>query len=255
MNPQIKRLIYIFTTAILFVGTFVLLKSKYSTWLRVKNSSIDYAMELKEIDYLLIGSSSFRKGLDPEKLAKHLGGISIVAYNGNTPLQMKEELLFLMSNGVKIKRLVLELNPLLFSSIGISDLRLLLDLDYKSKINIFNTLEEKGWKDVYEFFVLSNNDYIITYPIVSPILSRRYERGGSNMSDDSITKEHGLTSIRHPIEKEESPIRQEHIDAIGDIIKIARDNNIDLFFIEMPKFKILPWQIIIRRLKIVSASC
>ena len=195
---------------------------------------------MKEVDTLFVGASSFRKGLNMHTIDENLDGSSyMLTYNGNQPMNMYLEIRELFNSGVKIDTLVMEFDPGMISSgPDLSDKRLLWDIDFTSQWNLWKLLSKREDADFfmfYDYWVSSNIDYLATYPVSAPVISKRYYLGG-NTGEDNVP---GLSADEleslDVIEAEGFAELQK--SSLQDIIDLCKANNTKLICLESPNYK------------------
>lgn len=233
-----KTLLTLLTAFILFIAV-VLLKNCYSYKISNKDMGIQSVISQKEVDYLFVGSSSFRKGVNMRTLESELdGSVFMLTYNGNQPMNVMIELEDIIKAGTKLGTVIYEIEPgMVDRGADLSDKRLLWDVDMSSKVKIWNYLKDREDADFFMFFdywVSSNMDYLITYPIAHKVIAKRYYLGGNDGED--------VSSGKTAKELEELPIKEDpgidklQGESLVNIIKLCKDNGIDLIFIEPPKY-------------------
>jgi len=87
---------------------------------------------------------------------------------------------------------------------------------------------------MFDYFVSSNMDYLITYPLAKPVISKRYYKGG-NTGEDEVK---GLTAEElDALEvKEEAGFNELQKESLKHIIDLCRENNTNLIFLESPNY-------------------
>lgn len=205
------------------------------------SNGMQAAISEKKIDSLFLGSSLFRQGIDIMTLEQGLEGNSyVMSYNGNQPVQMKEELEMLLRNDVEISNLYVDLY--VYSSAlrpAISDTRLIWDLDMEGKMAVFGdmvTYSQAGFTEFVDFFITSNNKYMICYPLFQIVSKNEFYKGGNVRETLGSTKE-VLDSLGTPGDRE--GIDETQKKALQDIMEICEQENINLCFVEIPKYKTL----------------
>ena len=205
------------------------------------SNGMQAAIGQKKIDSLFLGSSLFRQGIDIMTLEEGLEGNSFVmSYNGNQPVQMKEELEMLLRNDVEISNLYVDLY--VYSSAlrpAISDTRLIWDMDMKGKVAVFwdmVTYSEAGFSEFVDFFITSNNKYMVCYPMFQMVSKNEFYKGGNLRETLGSTKE-VLDSLGTPGDRE--GIDETQKDALQEIMEICEREGIRLCFVEIPKYKTL----------------
>lgn len=233
-----KTVLTIIISFLIFLSV-VVLKNCCSYLLPNNAFGIRYITAQDSVNNLFIGSSSFRKGIDMMALEKNLDpNTYMLTYNGNQPMNVYVELKQILEAGTKINTIVYELEPgMVDRGADLSDKRLLWDIDMKSKKEIWNYLSERDDADFFMFFdyyVSSNMDYMLTYPISYPLIAKRYYKGGNNGEDYSAAKSKEELDML-PI-SEDPGIDALQKDSIVKIIDLCNDNGIDLIFLEPPKY-------------------
>lgn len=234
-----KKTVLTITISFLVFLCVVVLKNCFSYMLPNNAFGIRYITSKEKADYLFIGSSSFRKGIDMKALENELGEDTyMLTYNGNQPMNVLVELKQMLEAGTKIDTIVYELEPgMVDRGADLSDKRLLWDIDMKSKKEIWDYLKERDDADFfmfYDYYVSSNMDYLLTYPISYPMIAKRYYKGGNNGEDVSIAK------TKEELDKlpiaEDPGIDSLQKESIVNIINLCNDNGIKLIFLEPPKY-------------------
>jgi len=234
-----KKTVLTITISFLVFLCVVVLKNCFSYMLPNNAFGIRYITSKEKADYLFIGSSSFRKGIDMKALENELGKDTyMLTYNGNQPMNVLVELKQMLEAGTKIDTIVYELEPgMVDRGADLSDKRLLWDIDMKSKKEIWDYLKERDDADFfmfYDYYVSSNMDYLLTYPISYPMIAKRYYKGGNNGEDVSIAK------TKEELDKlpiaEDPGIDSLQKESIVNIINLCNDNDIKLIFLEPPKY-------------------
>lgn len=229
---------------IAFITFLLIVFAKNCFSIKLPNSAMGVqavisASKENRIDYLFIGASSFRKGVDMPKIEKELPGKSfMLAYNGNQPMNMDVELSQIIANGVIPETLIVEFDPAMISNhADLSDKRLLWDIDMNSKITIWKELSKREDADFfmfYDYWVSSNIDYLATYPVSYPLISKRYYLGGNNGQEYTASKtKEELDAM--PI-KEDDGFNELQKSSILHIIDLCRDNGINIIFAESPNY-------------------
>lgn len=234
-----KKTIRTIIISFLIVFAVVMLKNCCSYMLPNHAFGIRYIIGEGNADYLFVGSSSFRKGINMMTLEKELGDNTYaLTYNGNQPMNVYIELKQMLEAGTEIGTIIYELEPgMVDRGADLSDKRLLWDIDMKSKHEIWQHLKERDDADFfmfYDYYVSSNMDYLLTYPVSYPMIAKRYYKGGNNGSDVSPAKtKKELDKL--PI-KEDPGIDDLQKDSLVKIIELCENNGIKLIFLEPPKY-------------------
>lgn len=233
-----KTIITLVTAFILFIG-IVLMKNCFTYKIPNEDMGIQSVISKKNMDYLFIGSSSFRKGVNMKTLESELdGSVFMLTYNGNQPMNVLVELEEIIKAGTHIGTVIYEIEPgMVDRGADLSDKRLLWDVDMSSKIRIWNYLKDRDDADffmLFDYWVSSNMDYLITYPVAHKVIAKRYYLGGNDGEDVSDGKS-AEELDKLPI-KEDPGIDKLQEESLVNIINLCDDNGIDLIFLEPPKY-------------------
>lgn len=238
-----KLLISIFLTLTLCFG-LVFIKNQYGRFL-FSNST--YGMEpliSKQIlvDNLFLGSSMFRQGIDIGALENQASGFSwILAYNGNQPITEYYELKYLLDHGVKIKTLFLDMYAYAMTAeVKISDERLFLHTDIPFKLSLCRELSRVkglGISELWQMFVTSNNEMLLTWFLHKKMIEPRYRNGG-NLAQVPSLQGVKLTERDLPV-AEQLEFRAVHKQFLIKILELCRENEIEVVMIETPKHTML----------------
>ena len=90
-----------------------------------------------------------------------------------------------------------------------------------------------GLKDFYEMFVTANNEQILMYPINNVIVSSQFRNGGSLLSLAGKTEEH-LDTLDLGVR---DGLFESQIAGYDRIVELAKEYDINLLFIETPKYE------------------
>ena len=229
-----KRLLKTISLAFLILVMLLFVKNNYSFML-LNNASYGSTNIINkgEINNLFIGSSMFRQGIDIKTLEDNREDNYILSYNGNSPYLEYYELLNLLDNNVKINNLYVDMYVyVMYQEPKISDEKMLLEFDFKQKKEILSKIGN-GFSLLYETYVTSNNEFIITYPINSQIVNNTFYKGGSLLTPSGESSEVLDNSYVYDLSGDMNSIQVEYLIKL---IKLAKDNNINLTFIETPKY-------------------
>ena len=229
-----KRLLKTISLAFLILIMLLFVKNNYSFML-LNNASYGSTNIINkgEINNLFIGSSMFRQGIDIKTLEDNEEDNYILSYNGNSPYLEYYELLNLLDNNVKINNLYVDMYVyVMYQEPKISDEKMLLEFDFKQKKEILSKIGN-GFSLLYETYVTSNNEFIITYPINSQIVNNTFYKGGSLLMPSGESSEVLDNSYVYDLSGDMNSIQVEYLIKL---IKLAKDNNINLTFIETPKY-------------------
>lgn len=241
-----KRLLFFISLSFLAVMLIMTAKNEYSRFLPSPGYGMGEIVQQKNIDYLFIGSSTFRRGLDIEVLNKLPGNVYILAYNGCQPVTIEMVLEYLLKQGVTIKHLFVDFYPYTAAARpALSDTRLLMDTDIDFKIDLwqslhayktdsFQAIEDKA-SDLYEMFISSNNAIILWWPLYQKLIRSKNYRGGIR----NLRAEHGQTQetlAQLPMFGKRDGLQKVQIDAYQKIIQTASKHGIQLTYLEIPKY-------------------
>lgn len=232
-----KKKILIITSAILLSLVIVLLKNNFSQRLPGKEYGTQPLVKEKYVDGLYVGSSMFKLGIDPNEIGDN---DYVLSYNGNEPTNIKEELSYLINNDVKINNLYIDMYAWTVArEPWIDDLSVLWDVDLQTINNLYKDLQDTNpnLSYKYEFYVSGNNDLLLSYPISINAMNNYFLKGGKNYYSSGSTKEY-LDSLDLPtFTNNEVKIEDEQIEAIKQINNMCIKHNINLIFVETPKYE------------------
>ncbi len=234
-----KKLIITICITVFLFAAIVYAKNAYSYLLPNSAMGVQSVIARGEVDTLFIGSSAYRKGIDMPMLQKKCGDVFMLTYNGNEPMNIAVELSEILAAGTKIHRLVVDFNPSMADrGADLSDKRLLWDVGLAAKVRLWKYIaQEESTKafTFYDFWVLSNNDYMVTYPVAYPLISSRYELGGGIASEDTPGADEE-TLMNLPLVENPGihPLQQSSVD---EIMKMCDQNGIELIWLEAPRYR------------------
>ena len=222
--------------------SIIILKDQFAyNLMKNSNRGMEPLMERKTIENLYIGSSMFRQGLDPNVLFDYYNSDNyyILSYNGNDPVLTLFELSHLINNNVKVQNLYVDMY--VYSTLGspqLQDEKLLLDISIKDKYELFRiisvdkSIPEKA-SYFWRIFITSNNELIFTWLLDQNIISNQFKNGGSTTIAPGQTT-NSLISYGVPIV--DGSMNSIQHKAILGIIDLCHRNDINLIFIETPKY-------------------
>lgn len=226
------------------VGLFVVIlitvgKNAFSYHFYEESNGMQAAIHRETIDSIFIGSSMFRQGIDIYEAEESLDGTTFVlTYNGNQPVMMLEELEYMVDNGLTIKNLYVDLYPYNAAVVPwISDVKMLWDSDFGFKVDVWNILNDYNKVNVseaYEWFFLANNEYMLTYPINSRVVSSMFHDGGSTVASAGKTKEELDATPTLGTREGTLDIQMESFVGIADF---AKEHDINMIYLETPKYQ------------------
>ena len=150
---------------------------------------------------------------------------------------MAKELEYLLENGLQIENLYIDFYAYTLTAVPwISDTKMFLDTDLSFKMDAWKTMaahSDVGLKDFYEMFVTANNEQILMYPINNVIVSSQFRNGGSLLSLAGKTEEH-LDTLDLGVR---DGLFESQIAGYDRIVELAKEYDINLLFIETPKYE------------------
>ncbi len=205
--------------------------------MRHANFGITRAATESGLDWLFIGSSMFRQGLDIKNLWGGQAATYMFAYNGNQPVLELEELRLFLERGGSVKNCAIDMYAYSLTAVpGLSDVRLLLDADLSDTLSIFAALKAGGnadWTTCYQMLFQANNELLLTLPVAFKFMNERYCMG-ANLGSRAGSTEKALMALP-PLPKRFKP-NPRQAEALAEMVKLCRENGTGVSFIETPKF-------------------
>ncbi len=231
MNRVVKALVVAVSICIVIVP----IKDEYESRLLLYASyGLPALIRQGEVDNLYLGSSMFRQGIDILEMNERGDANYVLAYNGNQPVTEEWILRYLIENGVSIGTLYVDMYVYTaYSEPQISDEKIFMEVGLNEKWQLYQLMPDAGIEEFFRIFVTANNETLLTWPILSNIVEQRFKQGGSITETQGITTEQIQQLAVPQINKE---INLDQMHAIEEIIKIAQENNIEVVFIETPKY-------------------
>lgn len=241
VNEMLKKTLKGVLAGVILACAFLGVKNAIAYQFPSKSCGMQAAIKEETIENLFLGSSLFRQGIDITALEEGLEGNSFVmSYNGNQPVQMLEELKMLLRNDVEISNVYMDLY--VYSCAlrpAISDTRLIWDMDMTGKNALFSdmvTYSQAGFQEFFDFYVSSNNEYMIFYPVFQMVMKGEFYKGGNIRNTAGSSKE-VLDALNTPGDREGiHPVQRQ---AIEQIMELCKEKEIQLSFIEIPKYQTL----------------
>ena len=197
---------------------------------------------MREVDELYTGSSMFRNGLNLYGLEKRTDRVFLVQYGGSDPAMNSLILENLIERGLVIKHFYVDMYAWAAArDPWPSDAILFFEAPFNMKLKIWDAMKQNKDADLvsaaWEMFMQSGNDMFIFWPIYSRLAARAYHKGG-NLKSYYDVKPSGQKEAFPEIPEEnfDIEINPAQRDAIIKIINLCRENNINLTFIETPKY-------------------
>ena len=234
-----KKIILTIACSMLFILAAVIGKNLYSCRIPIRNRGIRDAVLTGDLDVLFIGSSTFRCNIDMRAMDEAFQNRAYdISYGGNqlvaASIQYDE---LKKRSGNHYGLMVFELGPLMLTEdVSISDSRVIWDLSWSGKKALWEKMEESGstgFPLMYEYFVTSGMDDLITFPATEPFYATRYYKGVKTEAAPSPGKE--------VLEREEFDISlsqpvQAQIDALRELIGKCRSDKQAFVFVESPHY-------------------
>ena len=238
VNKMLKKTLTGVLAGVLLACAFCGVKNAIAYQFPGKSSGMQAAIKEKHIENLFLGSSLFRQGIDIVTLEDELQGNSfVISYNGNQPVQMLEEFKMLLRHDLEVSNVYIDLY--VYSSAlrpAISDTRLVWDMDMTGKNALFSDMvnySEAGFPEFFDFYISSNNEYMIFYPVFQMAMKGEFYKGGNIRNTIGSSKE-VLDALETPGAREGiHPVQRQ---AIEQIIDLCREEGIRLSFVEIPKY-------------------
>lgn len=234
-----KKAIISMVAALFIIAAAVAVKNVYSCEVPIGNRGIRSAINEGDLDILFIGSSTFRSNLDIHELdAAFDDRAYIISYGGNQYVAADIQYDEIKNRSDKSYGLmVFELDPLMLTEeVKLSDSRVIWDLSFPGKLALWDKLKNAGNADfsvMYEYFVTSGMDDLITYPLTERIYSTRYYKGAK--TDD--TKSSGKDFLENEeFDISDSKLVKPQADAVIETIEKCRRDGQDFIFLECPHY-------------------
>ena len=232
-----KKVIITLAVAFIIIAAAVAFKNVYSCEMPIRNRGIHDAIKTGDLDILFIGSSTFRANIDmPSMDEAYNGRVYDISYGGNqlvaTAIQYDE---IKRRSGNNYGLMVFELGPMMLTQeVALSDTRVIWDLTWEGKKALWDSMYAAGNTDfpmMYEYFVTSGMDDLITFPVTEPFYGTRYYKGAK--TDETASPGKAV------LEGEEFDISgktliQAQADAVADIISECRRDGQEFIFLESP---------------------
>lgn len=230
-----KRILCIILISLCFVIAFVLMKyALFERALQHSNRGMRSISKAEEVSDLFIGSSMFRQGIDASALDD---GAYLLAYNGNQPFYEAMEARRMLDEGAKIRRIIVDMYPYsVTNKLGVSDVRLVMDGDIPFTFSVFSALHDQGLSVslLFEMLFQNNNEIFLTFPISYPLIDRRYLRGSAtSMIHGKSSEELDKLKVQPFSKLAFDPVQEE---GLAQLISLCHDNDIDIVFLETPKY-------------------
>ena len=232
-----KKAIITVAAALITIIAAVTFKNVYSCEMPIRNRGIHDAIKTGDLDVLFIGSSTFRANIDMPAMDEAFDGrVYDISYGGNqlvaTSIQYDE---LKRRSGNDYGMIVFELGPMMLTQeIALSDSRVIWDLTWEGKKQLWKSMYTAGNTDfpmMYEYFVTSGMDDLVTFPVTEPFYGTRYYKGAKT-DETGSPGEAVLEGEEFYIS--DKTLVQAQADAVADIIRKCRDDGQEFIFLESP---------------------
>ncbi|MBQ7583612.1 MAG: hypothetical protein IJT24_03285 [Lachnospiraceae bacterium] len=232
-----KKILITVAAAFIIVAAAVAFKNVYSCGMPIKNRGIHDAIETGDLDILFIGSSTFRANIDMPLMDEAFDGrVYDISYGGNqlvaTAIQYDE---VRRRSDHEYGVIVFELGPMMLTQeVALSDSRVIWDLSWTGKKELWKSMYDAGNTDfpmMYEYFVTSGMDDLITFPVTEPFYSTRYYKGAK--TDETVSPGKDVLDGEEFDISDQTLIRAQ-ADAVADIIGKCRRDGQEFIFLESP---------------------
>lgn len=234
-----KKIVITLIASLAVIVLAILLKNEYSCKIPIHNRGIEDAISQGPLDVLFIGSSTFRSNIDmPSMDDAYDGKVYTIAYGGNQLVASDIQYDELKSRTDDMSNLiVMDLDPLMLTEeVKLSDSRVIWDLSFDGKKRLYSKMAEAGNTDLsvmFEYFVSSGMDDLITYPVTERIYATRYYKGAKTDETPSSGLEY-LENEKYDIS--DAALVEAQIDALIDLIEKSRNDSQKMVFLECPKY-------------------
>lgn len=235
-----KKILKYIILSILVAGILVIVKNQYSSCLL---NGATYGMptliQVGKVDNLFLGSSMFRQGIDINVLETEYPNKNyILSYNGNQPVLEYLQLKKLVNEEVEIENLYVDMYAYsAWSTPDISDIKFLMELNLQDKITLWKVIsehnEDYGIEEFWRMFVNGNNEIILSWPLNEGLINSRFYRGGTIVKTVPSTVAELKNMKVQSIKGQMNLVQKEYLTKLIDL---AKDNNINIVFIESPKY-------------------
>lgn len=232
-----KKVIITLAVAFIIIAAAVAFKNVYSCEMPIRNRGIHDAIKTGDLDILFIGSSTFRANIDmPSMDEAYNGRVYDISYGGNqlvaTAIQYDE---IKRRSGNDYGLMVFELGPMMLTQeVALSDTRVIWDLTWEGKKALWDSMYAAGNTDfpmMYEYFVTSGMDDLITFPVTEPFYGTRYYKGAKT---DETTSPGKVVLEGEEFDISGKTLIQAQADAVADIISECRRDGQEFIFLESP---------------------
>ena len=234
-----KKAIITIITVVIISFVIVCSKNLFSKDIPIGNRGIKSAIDAGDLDVLFIGSSTFRCNIDmPTMDEAYDGRVYDISYGGNQLVAASiqyDEIKSRSSNDYGL--MIFELGPMMLTEkVALSDSRVIWDLSWEGKKRLWEKMKDAGNTDfstLYEYFVTSGMDDLITYPITEPFYATRYYKGAK--TDE--TPSPGLAVLENAaFDISQEALVAAQAEAVKEIIEKCRRDGQPFLFLECPHY-------------------
>ena len=232
-----KKVILTLIAALLVTAAAVGFKNVYSCEMPIRNRGINDAIKTGDLDVLFIGSSTFRANVDMPMMDKEYDGrVYDISYGGNqlvaTSIQYDE---IKRRSDHRYGLMVFELGPMMLTQeVALSDSRVIWDLSFEGKRELWESMYDAGNTDfpmMYEYFITSGMDDLITFPVTEPFYGTRYYKGAK--TDETPSPGQDVLE-REEFDISDKTLVEAQAEAVVNIIRKCREDGQEFLFLESP---------------------
>ena len=231
-----------FILGLILSAGLIAAKNIYSCELSAQiDKGIYRSAKIGTIEKLYIGSSMFRQGIDIHEAAEFCEDTFLLAYNGFDPANEYLVLSYLVNQRVPIKTVYLDMYAYSAAKESwLAESRMMFDSPLSLKLSLWNIIKHNTNADLpsaaYELFISSGNDMFILWPLYRKLVSSRYCKGGAALGSYSSGTTREKLSLTPVPDSGSARMNPDQKQAVIRIIDLCRANNIELIFIETPKY-------------------
>lgn len=232
-----KKVILTLIAALFVIAAAVGFKNVYSCEMPIRNRGINDAIKTGDLDVLFIGSSTFRANVDMPMMDKEYDGrVYDISYGGNqlvaTSIQYDE---IKRRSDHRYGLMVFELGPMMLTQeVALSDSRVIWDLSFEGKRELWESMYDAGNTDfpmMYEYFITSGMDDLITFPVTEPFYGTRYYKGAK--TDETPSPGQDVLE-REEFDISDKTLVEAQAEAVVNIIRKCREDGQEFLFLESP---------------------
>lgn len=234
-----KKIIITLVAALLFISAAVFFKNEYSCNIPIHNRGIRDAVTRGPLDVLFVGSSTFRSNIDMQLMDEAYDEkVYTIAYGGNQLVAADIQYDEIKSRSTdKCDLYVMDIDPLMLTEeVKLSDSRVIWDLSFDGKKRLYSKMADAGNTDLsvmFEYFISSGMDDLITYPVTERIYSTRYYKGAKTDETPSSGLDY-LENEKYDIS--DASYNEAQIDALLELIEKSQKDSQNMIFLECPKY-------------------